>query len=112
MRFIILDFFKNNFIIPIHDTVHILMLGIKIDHNVTVLITVVITSLKSRNYSIKTFSKLKGLKANYAHHLSNLKRRCNTNKQHFLSFSLFLPIHLILRGGHQTGFSIQVQRGC
>ena len=55
----------------------------QIARNVTVLITVVITGFKncSRNYTIKTFSKLKGLKANYAHHLSNLKRRCNTNKQ-------------------------------
>ena len=28
-----------------------------------------------------------------------------------LTFVTFLPIRLNLRGGHQTGFGIQVQRG-
>ena len=33
-----------------------------------------------------------------------------TNGTHIL-FSFFLPIRLNLRGGHQTGFGIQVQEG-
>ena len=62
----------------------------------------------NRNYKIKTFSKLRGLKANYAHHLSNwtkhLKRRCNTSKQdkqtNFIRQKAFMYIHVLKNWMH------------
>ena len=40
-----------------------------------------------------------------------LNSNCRVNADSVLFLSFFLPIRLNLRGGHQTGFGMQVQRG-
>ena len=65
----------------------------------------------SRKWTTKALIRLPRCADGFSHDMAHtgIISKISQLKRMFLSF--FLPIHLNLRGGHQTGFSIQVQRG-